>query len=58
MKLQYHYVVAVERPDGVTHAQMADYIEDAVRTFKGGLSPDDPLFDLDKDSVKVKLRGS
>lgn len=53
----YCYVVAVERPDGVTHAQMVGYIEDAVRTHKGCFSPDDPLFDLDKDSVKVKVRG-
>ena len=57
-KLQYRYTVSVEKPEGVTHAQMVGYIEDAVRTFKGGLFPDDPLFDLNKDSVKVKLQRS
>lgn len=46
--------VTVEMPDGVTSRMMVEYIEDAVATLRGSFSPDDPLFDLDPDSVKVE----
>jgi len=51
-------------PDGATVADCRDYIKDAVRSWCGGyrppgaMGPDDdgdPLFDLDKDSVRVML---
>ncbi len=48
------FIVSVEIPLGATEADMKGYIEDAVSTWAGSLNPhDDPLFDLDRDKVKV-----
>jgi hypothetical protein len=48
------YVVELFRPDGVTSAEMRAYIEDAVASMKGSYHPEDPIFELDGDTVKVK----
>ena len=45
--------VSVELPTGVTAAQMRVYIYDAVASMKGSYHPEDPIFNLDSDSVKV-----
>jgi len=57
------FKVCVDLPDDVSEEDMIDYIEDAVRVWKGQLRPPtydglellegDPLFYLDSDSVKV-----
>lgn len=46
--------VTVTIPDGVSVAEMRAYIREAVQTWCGSFDPEnDPLFDLDYDSVKV-----
>ena len=47
------FKVTLDVPEGVSIAEMRDYIETAVRTWCGGGCPDDPIFQLDGDSVKV-----
>lgn len=47
------YVVTLERPSGVTKTEMKAYIEEAVSAWNGSFRPEDPLFDLDRDSVHV-----
>lgn len=39
------YTVTVTRPEGVTKADMKEFIEDAVHSWGAGGNPDDPLFD-------------
>ena len=46
--------MGVELPDGCGAREMEDYVRDAVRCMKGALDPEEPLFDLDRDSVTVK----
>lgn len=48
------FLVTIEIPRGATVEEMRTYIWDAIVTLKGGLSPDDPLFDIDRDSIKVQ----
>lgn len=48
------FIVTVDVPKGVTLPEMCDYITEAVGVWKGQLHPDERLFDLDGDSVKVK----
>ncbi len=48
------YIVEIERPEGVSVAEMKEYIRDAVGAWKGGMHPEDAIFYLDHDSIKVK----
>lgn len=60
------FVVKLELPEGVNKQDAADYVRDAVKSWKGGLwhgqanHPDpeardpDPLFLLDADKVTVR----
>lgn len=48
------FSVTLEVPIGSTVKDLTAYIRDAVACWKGQFSPDDPLFDLDPDKVKVK----
>jgi hypothetical protein len=48
------FVVTVEMPPWATVRDMTNYIRDAVQTCRGGLDPEDPVFDLDPEKVKVK----
>ena len=47
------FMVQVEMPEGATVEDMRAYIWDAVATWKGQLHPDEPIFDLDSDKVRV-----
>lgn len=47
------FVVSVEVPDGMTADEMAGYIEEAVRAWSGGKDPEDPIYGLNRNSVKV-----
>ena len=51
------FKVTLDMPRGVKVGEMTDYILDAVQTWKGQLHPDDPLFDLDYEAVKVVSLG-
>ena len=49
------FKVTVDLPKGVTQVEMGEYIKQSIRTMAGSLHPDDPMFDLDRDSVKVSV---
>lgn len=54
--MKVRFIVEVELPHRVTLEEMRQYIEDEVKAGVGQLHPADPLFDLDRDSVKVTIR--
>lgn len=41
---QDEYRVFFKRPPGVTNRQVKEYIEEALRSWGGGLDPEDPFF--------------
>jgi hypothetical protein len=47
--------VMLDVPSGVSLKEMCEYISDAVKTYKGGLSPDNPIWHLAPESVIVKV---
>ena len=49
------FIVEVEMPKLVPLYSMREYIEDAVKSLKGTLRPDNPIFNLDRQSVTVKI---
>jgi hypothetical protein len=52
-----HVVVAVEcdLPPGVTQAQFKQHVVDNVQAGCGCLHPDDPLFHLDRKTVRATI---
>jgi hypothetical protein len=52
--MKRQFVVTLDMPKGVTADEMATYIEESVAVWKGHMDPDEPLFDLDGDSVRAK----
>jgi hypothetical protein len=54
--MRARFLVSLDLPSGVSLEQMRQYIEDEIKTNIGRLPPDEPLFDLDRDSVKVSVR--
>lgn len=49
------YLVELDRPVGVTHAEMVTYIRQEVASSVGGMDPTELIIKLDYDSVKVKV---
>lgn len=47
------FKVTVDAPHGVNRADLREYIHDAVGGWKGQFHPENPLFDLDRESVSV-----
>lgn len=47
------YNVTLVRPEGVSVQMMKEYITDAVASMKGSYNPDDDIFHLDRDTVRV-----
>lgn len=50
------FTVEVEIPDGMDADDMAAYIEESVRTWSGSKDPQDPIYGLDRGSVKVTVQ--
>lgn len=48
------YIVTLDRPAGVTDAEMREYIQDSVGCMKGCMDPELPITDLDRDSIVVR----
>lgn len=48
------FLVSLDVPEGCTLAEIEGYIREAVQTWKGQGDPDEPLYELDWRSVKVK----
>jgi hypothetical protein len=49
-----YFTIEVDLPDGVSASEFRAYAETEIRAGKGGLHPDDPLFNLERSSVKVR----
>lgn len=48
-------VVTAKLPPSVTKQELRNYMLIEIASGVGGLHPDDPLFDLDRKSIKVTL---
>jgi hypothetical protein len=48
------YIVSVVLPEGVNAKMMREYIQSAVASWRGGLDPEDPLFELDGRLASVR----
>jgi hypothetical protein len=48
------FVVSLVVPAGVEEDDMVEYISSAVRAFKGGFHPQDPIRQLNRDTVTVQ----
>lgn len=47
------YRVTLERPPGMTDAQVAHIIQRAICAEVGHCQPEEPFFELDRETVKV-----
>jgi hypothetical protein len=54
MSKRVSFVVSVEQPDDVSVPELREYIREAVGAWCKGTCPDDPIFDLDADKVRVR----
>lgn len=52
-KRRVEFLVTLDVPLGCTIARMRDYIETEVKAGVGGVYPEDPITDLDRNSVVV-----
>jgi hypothetical protein len=48
------YTITLDRPPNVTDAEMREYIRDSVGSMIGCKMPEEPIWALDRDSIKVK----
>lgn len=51
--MRYRFVVEVDVPSGVTPEEFREYIETEVQANVGRYPPEEPIFHLDRKSVKV-----
>jgi hypothetical protein len=54
MRAKRLFIVSIVPPRGATIEEMNRYVEVAVRSFCGGMDPQEPMFDLDKSTVNVQ----
>lgn len=47
------FKVVLVPPPGAEAADLRAYVEDAVATWRGSYRPEDPIFDLDGDTVRA-----
>jgi hypothetical protein len=52
------FLVTLEVPPGATISMLREYIETELRAGCGARHPDDPIHDLNRDSVTVRRAGS
>src|SRR5687768_7752390 len=53
--MRREFTVSVEIPKGCSVGHVADYIRQAVRCWCGSKDPEDPIFDLNRKSIRVRL---
>lgn len=46
------FILTVDLPENYTKTEFANYIREAVNTWKGCKDPEDPIFDLKRVTVK------
>lgn len=54
MSKKRKFVVTLYLPEGADTLHAREYVKDAVGAWKGGLHPEDPMFDLNPKRVGVK----
>ncbi len=54
-KLTASFKVTMDLPTGVNLQMAQNYVREAVKAWKGGMDIDNPLFDIDPESVRVAL---
>lgn len=47
------FTVTLDMPEGMSKGDMKQYIEDAVKSWAGCYPPNEPVFDLNRNSVKA-----
>jgi hypothetical protein len=52
--MQEHYLITLNRPQGVSISEMNAYIKDAVASWANGGDPESPLFNFRKHMLSVK----
>lgn len=52
------YLLTVQLPPGVSATRFTKYIQEALRSHRGGCDPEDPIyaFKPEEDEIKVKLK--
>ena len=55
--MRVYFEVSLELPSGASRAEIREYILEQVMAGCGGLHPEDPIFHLDRKSVRVIVRG-
>ena len=59
--MKAYVLVELEIPKHMDDEDMAVYVQDSTRACVGGYHPDDPVFQLDRKSVKghyIQIRGA
>lgn len=51
--MKKQYVVEVELPKDVSSTEMIEYIKQWVATGRGACHPEDPMSELNRESIKV-----
>ena len=51
--MKYRFIVEVDLPFGVSPGEFRDYIETEIQANVGSRMPEEPIFHLDRKSVKV-----
>ena len=51
--MEREFNVSLIVPEGATLAMVTSYIEEAIGAWRGSLNPEDPMFYLDGELVKV-----
>ena len=46
------FKVTLDMPEGVSIMEICGYIVGSIRLMRGSYSKDDPIFELDRDTVK------
>lgn len=54
MRMKLH--VYIDAPRGASREEIAQYAFEAIASHKGGLHPEDPMFDFDFRGGKLKVK--
>jgi hypothetical protein len=52
--MKRQFIVTLNMPPDAAVSEAVDYIDEAVACWRGGLDPDDPMYQLDNSTVKVR----
>ena len=48
-----YVVISLPCPEDASPGEVVGYVKDAVETHAGGLNPDDPMYMIDRDDIRV-----